>query len=286
MADIPAAPPPVPWGSGRPSTCALDGCDEILSRHRGGGRPRLYCSDAHRAEARRRRRRRTGGSGEGVRPLRPEWEGLRTALQELLERVEQLGSETPWDEALVAAIRAEAAEEVLRAQQTAAHAARSAADAQERLARERREWEAAAESLQAESARQARLVTELEGALEGAREELERELLAHHADADRAASLLQAHAAAHAAELTQVRSELTELQRRLRESDTAAARAEERARLADARLELDRLRRERAEDRRHLRAVETELHRRVAREGGAKPRGRARTAPAGAAPAR
>src|SRR5258708_36510885 len=45
-----------------PTTCALPGCDNSVEQPVGGGRPRLYCSDSHRAAARRVR---LGDAGDG-----------------------------------------------------------------------------------------------------------------------------------------------------------------------------------------------------------------------------
>lgn len=283
------------------TACALEGCGVPVVRRAGGGRPRLYCSDAHRAEARRRRLTASGGF-PGDRRLPPAEEGagltgVRALLVDALGRLDRAEAEAPRDDALVAAIRAEATEEVLRAQQSAADAARKAADAQERLTRERGEWQTARGRLVVEADERARAVEELSGALDGARAELEQELLRHHEDAARADALIQAQRVTHAGEMEQAVADASELRQRLGSMEAAvrraqlhatrtehllserasaavelevrAARAEEQSRLtedrlAEARGELQRLRRELAEERRHHRAIEKELSRRMA----------------------
>ena len=272
-------------------------------RRPGGGRPRLYCSDAHRAEARRRRLgaglpqppgNHAAGEGTGL-------SGTRVLLVEALARLERAEAEAPGNDALVAAIRAEATEEVLRAQRAAAEAARRAASAHERLERERAQWREDLEHLAAERAEHARTVEELTGALDGARAELEAELLRHHADAARAESLLEACRVAHDAEVAQAAVAAGELQRLVAAAEGAAeqvrqraeraerrldeyragtvelevraARAEERSRrdadrLAEVRAELDKARKELTGERRRLRSVEAELRRGVAARAG------------------
>lgn len=234
---------------------------------------------------------------------------MRARLVDALVHLDRVEAEVPRDDALVAAIRAEATEEVLRAQQSAADAARKAADAQERLTLERGEWQTSQDLLVAAAHEQARVVEELSGALDGARAELEQELLRHHEDASRADALLQAQRASHAAEMEQAAADAAELRQRLEETEAVArqaelhatrtehvlseraaaavelevraARAEEQSRqaaerLTDARAELERVRRELAEERRHHRAVEHELRRQTAQvpSSGTSRRGR------------
>lgn len=290
-------------GGGGLPTCALDGCAAAVVRRPGGGRPRLYCSDAHRAEARRRRLSSPGTSTPEALTGAGEGQGLgaaRALLVEALARIDDVEAASPRDEVLVAAIRAEATEQVLRAQQAAADAARQAAAAEERLARERGEWQVTLGALVAERSEQARTIEELVGALEGVRAEFEAELLRHHADAARAESILESQRTAHDAELAQAASDIAELrqclvdavaagehadQRAARAEQTLAeraaaavdlevraARAEEQSRQAAERLkeakgDLDRLRRELGDERRHHRTVEAELRRQESRGG-------------------
>jgi chromosome segregation ATPase len=303
-----------------PARCALAGCDVPVVQRSGGGRPRLYCSDAHRAEARRRRLGSTGAVHAGGAPgvaAESDVEGVRGLLYEAVARLEQVQTTAPRDDALVATIRAEATAEILRAQQAAADAARQTAAANDLLVRERGEWQATLEELSRERAEHLGALEELSGALEGARAELEEELLRHHSDVERADSMLQAQRAAQAAETEQVTAELDELRQRLAgalaaaeeaerrarraeqllsertsatvELEVRAARSEEQSRQATVRLEeakhdLALLRNELATERRHHRAVESELRRRAAKPSPAgAPRARRRTSDAAAA---
>lgn len=176
-----------------PTTCALEGCGAPVERRAGGGRPRLYCSDAHRALARRRRLRQPAGEPD---PLVE----ARALLVRAVERLEQASaaSPAPEDPAAVAEARARATAEVLAAQQVAARAARDGAAARRRLEAERAEWETERRALHARNERDeteiARLAAETErlaGALEGARAELETELLRHHRDVEELQAALE-----------------------------------------------------------------------------------------------
>ncbi len=217
-------------------------------------------------------------------------------LHDAVVGLERLQTAVPRDDALVATIRAEATAEILSAQQAAADAARQAAATQERLVHERGEWEAVLGQLHLDCAEHLRALDELSGALDGARSELEEELLRHHADAERAEATLQAQRAAQAAYTEEATAELEQLRQRLAaamgatehqqqrarraedslalqaaatvEVEVRAARAEEQSRQAAARLletreELTKLRSELAEERRHHRSVEAELRRRT-----------------------
>lgn len=279
-------------------------------RRPGGGRPRLYCSDTHRAEARRRRlgsrelptdaTRYSAASaapgGATATDLDAGLEIVRRLLHDAVASLEQLQTAVPRDDALVATIRAEATAEILSAQQAAADAARQAAANQERLVRERGEWKATLGELHRDNAERLRALEELSGALDGARTELEDELLRHHSDAENAEATLQAQRAAHAAHVEQATAELEELRQRLAaalgaaehdqrrarraeeslavqgtatvELEVRVARAEEQSRHAATRLletreELAKLRSELAEERRHHRSVEAELRHRT-----------------------
>jgi chromosome segregation ATPase len=290
------------------TACALHGCDVPIVRRAGGGRPRLYCSDAHRAEARRRRLNPaaaagcTAGDGGSSHRRDDGLEGARSLLVQALARLDHVAAGAPQDDARVAAIRAEATGEVLRAQQAAADAARREEDVEARLRRERTEWQETLRSLLGERAEQTRLIEELTGALDGARAELEQELLRHHEDAARADSLLQAQRESHETEIEQLLSGLAETGERLAAALGTAEQAEARAqraealladrtaegveleirsarmeeqsrqaadRLAETKAELDRLRRELTDERRHHRAVEAELRRRMGRPSNA-----------------
>lgn len=295
--------------------CALEGCDVPVLRQAGkkkGGRPRLYCSDAHRSEARRRRLgsaagrpgatapyASTGAGAEGEPPL----DRVRRLLADLVAAVDVAALEAHEaqadrrDDTLVAVIRAEATAEVLRSQQAAADAARQAAAAEKRLAGERGEWQETVRRLVEERSEREQLIEELTGALDGARTELEREILAHHTDLERAESLLQAQRAAHESQAIESAAELDELRTRLGAAllnaeeagrraaradeqladasaavvqlEVRAARAEEQARqvadrLDEAKAQAERLRRELADERRHRHSLETALFQGIA----------------------
>lgn len=216
---------PAARGSTTPSTCALEGCEEPVIRRPGGGRPRLYCSDGHRAEARRRRV--AGGTApDADDPLAR----TRLLLREALTRLDQAaaGSDARND-ARLAALRAETTAQVLEAQQLAADAARRAESLWTQLEREREEWESARRALTEERERATAALHELTGALDGARAELEHELVRHHGDVEELTRRLHTQAAALAA----AASETDDLRRTLADSGTALGRAERRAAQAE-----------------------------------------------------
>ncbi len=226
------------------ATCALEGCTSPILRHAGGGRPRLYCSDAHRAEARRRRLRAAplhggragGGDGEGGGEGTPIDE-VRRLLDQARAALDRLGAPAARDDALVAAARAEATAEVLAAQQLAADATRQAAAAHDRLERERAEWQATLRGLADERAAQRAAIDELAGALDGARTELERELVSHHHDVELLEGRLRAEAAAHLAALAGIEHELEAGRRDLAARTAAVEHAERRVAATTAALE-------------------------------------------------
>ncbi|MGH8989561.1 MAG: hypothetical protein ACRDXC_13370, partial [Acidimicrobiales bacterium] len=276
--------------------CALAGCEAPVVQRPGGGRPRLYCSDAHRAEARRRRL-----GGEAATTGEPpsaatgtDLDGVRRLLFEAVSALERFGSTHPRDDVLVSGIRAEATAQILRAQQDAADAARQAAAVEGLLAGERAKWGSAFEELDRERAQQREALEELSGALGGARSELEEEILRHHDDAATAESSLRAARAAHGAAMEQANAQLDELRHRLagaqgaaEQGDQRAARAEQAlsarsaavvelevrtaraeeqslqaaSRLEEVRSELALLRKELVGERRHHRTVEADLRR-------------------------
>lgn len=171
-------------------TCALEGCDKAVVSPGHGGRPRMYCSDAHRAQARRRRLR-TGRAGEQG-PIPAALGQLRQAVT-LLEGVVATSTDRTAEEAEA---RARATAQVLEAQRMAADAAAQLAESRRELERtrqalegvrreravERSQWDAARRASDDRHQRDQATIRELEAALEGARAELEDELLAHHRD--------------------------------------------------------------------------------------------------------
>ena len=107
--------------------CALAGCDVPITP-RVGGRPRLYCSDAHRAEAHRRR----------VRQV-PDTEALLRQALSSLESPELSGRR----DAALAAVRAEMAGAVATAVRESAEALLRAEEAEASLAEREEELGAA-----------------------------------------------------------------------------------------------------------------------------------------------
>ena len=158
------------------ATCALEGCEVPIARQSGGGRPKRYCSDAHRALARRRRLRQ-GDAGSDDLATRAV-ESLRSAV--LL--VEEAVAAPSGLQAQLAEARAQATAQVLEAQRMAADATRELVEARRRFDEERSRLQAELAAGHDRAARDRTTITELEAALEGARAELEAELLRHHRD--------------------------------------------------------------------------------------------------------
>jgi hypothetical protein len=157
------------------TACALEGCDTTVVQHDRGGRPKLYCSDAHRALARRRRLRseRTRGEDLGGRAV----EALRHAATLVEEALA-----TAAGQAHLAEIRAQATTQVLEAQRLAADATRELAAARRRFHHEQARLESELVAARERHARDKVTIEELQAALDGARAELEAELLRHHRD--------------------------------------------------------------------------------------------------------
>src|SRR6185437_7927022 len=200
------------------SICALPGCDQPIVQPTGGGRPRQYCSDAHRAEARRRRL-----AGE---------RGGDTAIELLGEALRQLQSDAPpavRTAAVVAEVRAQATADVLAAQREAAAARREALDADRQLGEQRE----LIGTLGNQVAALQRQVAELQGALDGARDALEAEVVQHHQDVQAADHRVAAMAAIHrqqqddaAAELDRYRTDTVAAEARRADAADRAAKAE------------------------------------------------------------
>jgi len=183
--------------------CALPGCDVEFPR-RQGGRPRLYCSDAHRAEAHRRRQSAP--------------EDTETLLRRLLASIAQAGADAPGEAALAQA-RAEAAEQVARARAEEALALSRAEDAEAALAEREEEATALADELD-----------QVKGTLVATREELARTVdeaaFERHAAAERAQADLALVRTTHAAEREAWDQERAGLHERIEQARYAAARAE------------------------------------------------------------
>lgn len=243
------------------SICALAGCDVAVVQPSGGGRRRLYCSNAHRAEARRKR------LVEGPDPapgelLGPALARLTAVLDDLRGYEATLRSIDPGLHAMeMAKVRANATAEVLAAQQAGAGAAEEAARSSQRLAVERAGWEVERTSLRDE-------IEQLRAAGAAARERatsaqdaLETALAAHRAELDERDRLAARSAAAHeqeasrlAEQLGQSRTAVSAAQARADAADHRAGSAEEAARkaterAAEAEASLSRLQVEMARER-------------------------------------
>jgi len=214
MSDTSSPPAPTPGAAPEMAVCALPGCDVEFPR-RQGGRPRLYCSDGHRAEAHRRRR-----SG----PEDPE-----TLVRRLLASIGQTGSDAAGETALAEA-RAEAAAELARARSETAQALGRAEAAEAALA----EREDDAEALAAELAR-AR--TELESTRAEVARALEEATFERHVHAQRAREDLALVRAEHAAERAAWAQERRALLERYETARYEAARAEAAAEAAERRAD-------------------------------------------------
>lgn len=208
--------------------CALEGCDVPVVRHPSGGRPRLYCSDAHRAEARRRRL--------GATPAARVEDPLGAVHALLIDAVAQIQAlpRSPSDDALLAEVKAQSTGEVLRAQQEAADALRRASAAETRLADERVSWERTLQERDASLAAQAHRVSELSKALDGARDALEAELLTHHQDLQSLQAALETHRAVHDAACQSWEAELGECRDALSQAGAEVAAAAAEARRSEA----------------------------------------------------
>lgn len=167
-------------------SCALAGCDNPVVRPGGGGRPKLYCSNAHRALARRRRLRGTGdqadvGRTQALEALRRAVAGVEEVLSVPSARLE----------AELAEARAQATAQVLEAQRQAANAFNELAAARDAFEVERSRLRAALDEAHAQSERDRSDLEELTAALDGAKAELEAELLRHHRDVEALQSELE-----------------------------------------------------------------------------------------------
>lgn len=214
------------------SICALDGCDTPVVRSDRGGRPRLYCSDTHRAQARRQRLR--GGGGAGTEDA-PELATAATLLEEVLATVQRAAAPAPSrPDPVLAAERAQATAALLQAQQAAAEAAAQADGAERRLAAERAAWEVERAELLGARERDAALVEELQAALEGTKGALQEELLRHDADLASAEVRLRSVVAAEEARRLALAQDLDRCGADLGEATARATAAEARAQRAEA----------------------------------------------------
>lgn len=215
------------------SICALEGCGTPVVRSPGGGRPRLYCSDAHRAQARRQRLRARSpvdAAGTG---------GLAAAaglLEEVLDAVHRAADAPARPAADLAAERARATAALLDAQRAAADAAARAAALDEQLTAERRAWQATRAELDAARRADEATIHDLQAVLEGTRQALTEEVERHDADvaaAEQRHELLARTEATRCRRLTEeldrCRATLGEATGHARAADSRAARSEQEA---------------------------------------------------------
>lgn len=232
--------PSSPAGAGT-SVCALDGCDVPVLQPAAGGRRRLYCSNAHRAEARRRR------LVEAPDPAPGDVVGgtvvrLASVLEDLRGFEATLRAVDPGLQSLeLARVRAEATAEVLAAQQASAKAAEEAARNSERLATERAGWERERTALQGEIDGLRSTATDARERAASTQEALDAAIGAHRGALDERDQLAARAAAAHEQEVARLNEQLERsatalaaAQARAEASDHRASRAEEAARDAVA----------------------------------------------------
>ncbi len=222
----------LPAGPGT-SVCTLVGCDVAVQQPPGGGRRRLYCSDAHRAEARRRRLADFPGAatddlvGSVLRRLAVVLDDLR-AYEATLRSVDP-----ELQAAEMARVRAEATAGVLAAQQLGARAAEDAARTSQLLAAERSAWgiERGDHAAQIEELSAATGAARAQAA--SAQEALEEALGAHRAELDERDRLGAAAAARHEEEVARLSGELDAARTALAAGSARADAADHRAATAE-----------------------------------------------------
>lgn len=219
------------------SVCALDGCDVAVLQPAGGGRRRLYCSDAHRAEARRRRLVEAPdpapGDVVGATVVR-----LASVLDDLRGFEATLRAVDPGLQSLeLARVRADATAEVLAAQQASAKAAEEVARISERLATERAGWEGERAALRDEIEGLRSTAAAARERAASAQEALDTGVAAHRAALEKRDQLAARAGAAHEQDAARLTEQLgrsstavAAAQARAEASDLRAARAEEAAR--------------------------------------------------------
>ena len=187
----------------------------------GGGRRRLYCTNAHRAEARRRRLADSPEAAPGEF-LGPILERLASVLNDLRGHEATLRSIDPARQAMeTAQLRAESTAEVLAAQQAAARAAEEAARISEQLSAERADWDRERAGYQSQ-------IEELRASTSSAVVALDEARAAHRAELDERDQRAARSAAAD-------EEEAGRLARELDLADTEAAASRARADAADHR---------------------------------------------------
>ncbi len=209
----------------------------------GGGRRRLYCSNAHRAEGRRRR---LAGAPEPAPAdaLGSALDRLASVLDELRGHEAKLRSIDPDRHALeLARLRAEATADVLAAQQLAASSAEEVARLAQRLATVSAEAKQAMTAAEAEIDTLRRSEAAAHEAAAAAQEALTGALAAHALELEARDQAAARAAAAHEQEMTvfadrldQARTALATVQARAEAADLRAGVADDAAREAAARV--------------------------------------------------
>lgn len=221
MSSADAAPLPT-------SVCALEGCGQTVAQPVGGGRRRLYCSNAHRAEGRRRR---LAGAPEPAPAdaLGSALDRLAGVLDELRRHEATLRSIDPDNHALeLARLRAAATADVLAAQQSAASSAEEVGRLGQRLATMREEGEQVRTAAAAESDTLRKSEAAATEAAAAAQKALAGALAAHMVEVEARDQAAARAAAAH-------EQETTILSDKLDQGRTALATAQARAEAADLR---------------------------------------------------
>ena len=216
------------------AVCTLDGCDITVVQPAGGGRRRLYCSNAHRAEARRRRLA-ASPEAPAADVLGSSLERLAGVLDDLSRHRAELAAVDPTRQAAEAArLRADTTAQVLAAQQSAAAAADDAARAGDQLEAERSERRREREEHRHEVEELLAAVATARANAAAAQDELDRALVAHGEELQRRDQLAAKAAASHEDEATGLRSEIKQARTALAEAEARAAAGDDRAARSDA----------------------------------------------------
>lgn len=222
-----------------PSVCALPGCEVTVIQPARGGRHRLYCSNAHRAEARRRR---LAGAPEPAPAdaMGSALDRLAEVSEELRRQHETLRSIDPTQQALqTARVRAEATAEVLAAQQAATAAAEDAARARAQLVAERaageerlRELEGELDEMRAAATAATQNASAVHDDLAAAQAFHARELHEREQRAARTATAHEEHVAGLLDQLQAARTAASSAEARAQAAERRAGQAEDKARAA------------------------------------------------------
>lgn len=234
----------------RTELCALEGCDAAVVQPAGGGRRRLYCSNAHRAEARRRRLA-TAPEPAPADVLGAALERLGVVVDDLARHRSALAAVDPSRQAAeTARLRAETTAQVLAAQQSAADAAADAARARDELGAERDQRQGDRERYEAETEELRTALSTARANAAAATDAVDQAVIAHREELERRDEAAAKAAAVHEHEVVRLLAELEQ-------SKTALATTEARAQAADDRASRSEADRQRAVE--HAATVESSL---------------------------